>query len=349
MRVYKKLFSKICNLENLLLAWEEFKVGKGGKPDVLEFEEKLEQNIFQLQRDLLSQKYQHGPYADFYIYDPKKRHIHKATVRDRVLHHAVYNILDPIFEPTFISHSFSCRIGKGNHKGVLAAEGIIRKVSRNYTRSCYILKCDVKKFFDSIDHAILLQILRKKIKDPDTLWLLEEIIGSFASRYSDLFTKKGLPIGNLTSQLFANAYMNEFDQFMKKNLRVEHYARYTDDFLVISGDRKYLDQLTEKIQNFLKTKLQLSLHPDKVEIFKCHQGIDFLGYVMFPHHRLVRKRTIKRMYRKLREKVVMYNQGLISEEKLTASLNSYLGILSHANAKKLGEDLMNKYFFWLNG
>jgi len=348
MKVYKKLFNKICDLENLFLAWEEFKIGKSRKPDVLEFENKLEPNIFQLQRDLMSKKYKHGPCSDFYIFDPKRRHIHKASVRDRVLHHAIYNILSSVFEPTFISHSFSCRIGKGNIKGIITVENIIRKVSRNYTRQCHILKCDIKKFFDSIDHSILKIILKRKIKDRDTLWLLEEIIESFASGQSNLFDKKGVPIGNLTSQLFANTYMNEFDQFIKKGLKVEHYARYTDDFVIIAKDREYLAKLIGSIQKFLKEKLELELHPDKVEIFRCNQGIDFLGFVMFPHHKLVRKRTVKRMLRKLKETAEKFQKGLISEKKAKASLNSYLGLLTHANAKKLSEEIINKYWFWLN-
>src|SRR3990167_9666935 len=144
MRVYKKLFNKIVDIENLFLAWEEFKIGKTKKPNVLEFEKDLEQNIFQLRRDLVSKKYEHGDYADFYICDPKKRHVYKATVRDRVVHHAIFKILNPIFEPTFIANSFSCRIGKGNHKGVDVAGNMMSKVSRNYTGNCYILKCDVR-------------------------------------------------------------------------------------------------------------------------------------------------------------------------------------------------------------
>jgi len=179
MRVYKKLFSKITDLENLFSAWEEFKVGKGSKPDVLEFEDKLEPSIFQLQRDLISKKYRHGTYVDFYIHDPKKRHIYKATVRDRVLHHAIFQVLNKVFEPTFISKSFSCRINKGNHAGIGAAEEMMRKVSQNSTRPCFVLKCDVKKFFDSINHSVLLEILQRKIKDKETINLVEEIIDSY--------------------------------------------------------------------------------------------------------------------------------------------------------------------------
>ena len=182
MRVYKNLFGKIVELENLFLAWEEFKVGKTKKPDVLEFERELEQNIFQLHRDLINKQYSHSNYTDFYIHDPKKRHIYKAEVRDRVIHHAIFQILNRIFEPTFIAKSFSCRVGKGNHEGVLAAEEMIRKVSKNDTHPCFVLKCDVKKFFDSIDHTILLEILRRKIKDEQTINLLGEVVGSYEAK-----------------------------------------------------------------------------------------------------------------------------------------------------------------------
>ena len=185
MRVYKNLFNKIIDPENLFLAWDEFKRGKRHKLDVMNFEKNLEQNIFELHRDLKNKTYAHRGYTDFYIHDPKRRHIHKATVRDRVLHHAVFQIVNPIFEPTFIIDSFSCRVGKGTHRGVLAAESMLRKVSRNYTRPCYVLKCDVRKFFDTINHSIMLSILGKRIKDTDTVALLREIIGSYRTGRRD--------------------------------------------------------------------------------------------------------------------------------------------------------------------
>jgi retron-type reverse transcriptase len=179
MKFYTNIFEQVISTENLFLSWNEFKKGKLKKKDVLEFEWNLEKNIFELHRNLKYHTYKHDVYYSFLITDPKLREIHKATVVDRVLHHAIFRILNPIFEPTFISNSFSCRIGKGNHKGVNCLAKKIRQVSRNNTRTCYILKCDVKKFFDSVDHKILLALLKRKISDPDTMWLLEEIIQSF--------------------------------------------------------------------------------------------------------------------------------------------------------------------------
>lgn len=229
MKIYSNIFKDIVSLENLFFAWDEFKKGKQKKPDVQRFEFDLERNIFQLHRDLLNKTYRHGPYKGFYICDPKVRHIHKATVRDRVLHHAVFKILNPIFEPTFIPNSFSCRVGKGTHRGVAALEKMARGIARNGVNLCYVLKCDIQKFFDTVDHTILLSILNKRIKDEDAVWLLQEIIESFP---------KGLPIGNLTSQIFANIYMNEFDQFVKHELKIKYYVRYTDDF-AIASDNEY--------------------------------------------------------------------------------------------------------------
>lgn len=348
MRIYTKLFNKIINVENLFSAWDKFQSDKKKKRDVMEFEWKLEQNIFQLHRDLKNKKYKHRAYTSFYINDPKQRHIHKATVRDRVLHHAIFQILNPIFEPTFISHSFSCRIGKGTHKGVDVLDTMLRKVSKNYTQTTYALKCDVRKFFDSVHHAILIKLLRRKMKDSETLWLMEEIIESFTGKFSDLFTRKGLPIGNLTSQLFANIYMNEFDQFMKKELRIKNYIRYTDDFVITANDKIFLGNLIEPIRQFLHNTLALELHPRKVTIRKFQWGVDFLGYVVFPHYRLLRTKTKQRILRKLHKRATEYKNGVITKQTLEQSLNSYLGVLSHANTHKFGDELKNQFWFWLN-
>ncbi|MCX6751378.1 MAG: reverse transcriptase/maturase family protein [Candidatus Nomurabacteria bacterium] len=343
MRTYKNLFNKIIQPGMLFLAWEEFKKEKSSKLDVLLFEQELERNIFKLATDLEGGMYKHDKYAGFYISDPKPRHIHKATVRDRVLHHAIFNVLNPIFEPTFIPNSFSCRVGKGSHKGVLCLRGMLNKESRNNTRTCYVLKCDVRKFFDSVDHDILIKILDKKIKDEKVMNLMREIVGSFNSEQSDLFCKKGVPIGNLTSQIFSNFYMNEFDQFIKHKLKVKYYARYTDDFIVVSKNKEYLVNLIPQINEFLNKNLELELHPKKVEIIPYHKGVDFLGYVVFPHHILVRKKTKKRIVNKLTLKLSQYQEGIIEKKTFQASLQSYLGVLSHANAYQFSENLKNNF------
>lgn len=179
MKIYKNLFKQIISVENLFLAWDAFKIGKRHKADVAAFELNLEENIFKLHRELKNKTYRHGKYKGFYICDPKQRHIHKATVRDRILHHAVFSVINPIFESTFITKSFSCRTDYGTHKGVDALETAVRKISKNMTRSCYILKCDIKKFFNSVDHEILLSIIKNKIKDVDVMCLIEIIVSSY--------------------------------------------------------------------------------------------------------------------------------------------------------------------------
>jgi len=348
MKIYKNVFEKIISLENLFLAWDKFKSDKQKRQDVRKFEWQLEENIFKLHRDLKYKRYKHGEYVSFYIQDPKQRHIHKATVRDRILHHAVFAALSPIFEPTFIPNSFSCRIGKGTHRGIDILEKILKQVSGNAFKRCFVLKCDIKKFFETIDHRILLDIVRKRVKDDDALRLLEEIIESFSSKYSTLFQRKGLPIGNLTSQLFANIYLNEFDQFVKHHLKIKNYIRYTDDFVIIAGARLYLKNIIAPIHFFFKKKLALELHPKKITIRKFHQGIDFLGYILLPHYRLLRAKTKQRIFRKLEKRVREYKNETINKQTLEQSLQSYLGVLSHANTYKLGQKMKNQFWFWLS-
>jgi len=347
MKIYKNVFEKIISLENLFSAWDKFKSDKQKKRDVQQFEWQLEENIFKLHRDLKYRRYKHGVYASFYIQDPKQRHIHKATVRDRVLHHAVFTVFNPIFEPTFISNSLSCRIGKGTHKGIDILDKILRQISSNAFKPCFALKCDIKKFFETVDHKILFNIIQKRVKDNDALWLLEEIIESFTSRYSTLSTRKGLPIGNLTSQLFANIYLNEFDQFVKQRLKIKHYVRYTDDFIIVAGDKFYLENIIVPIRSFLTEKLALELHPKKITIRKFHQGIDFLGYIVLPYYRLLRTKTRQRIFKKLKKRVEEYKRGVVSEQTLEQSLQSHLGVLSHADTYKLGQELKNQFWFWL--
>jgi retron-type reverse transcriptase len=175
-------FEKIISVENLLLAWEEFLKGKRKKIDVQQFSLKLMDNILALRRELLQKSYKHGRYKKFHICDPKQREIHKATVRDRLLHHAVYRILYPVYDKTFFADSFSCRLEKGTHKAMARFMKFFYKVSKNNTRTCWVLKCDIEKFFDSVDHQVLLKILKQKISDENTLWLLEEIILSFSKK-----------------------------------------------------------------------------------------------------------------------------------------------------------------------
>ena len=305
-------------MENLFLAWKEFLNGKRKRKDTRTFEINLADNIFDLHRCLISHRYKHGQYLPFIIHDPKRRKIHKAKVRDRLLHHAIHRQLYPLYDRIFIADSYSCRNFKGIHMALDRFLYFFRKVSKNNHRTAWVLKCDIRKFFDSIDHGILLSILSKKIADPNTLSLLQRIITSF-----EKMTNKGIPLGNLTSQLFANVYMHEFDQFMKQTLKVKQYIRYADDFVVLSENKTYLESMIPDIQTFLMNTLELSLHPNKVSIQTFASGVDFLGWVHFPHYRILRTVTKRRMLKNLKDNP--------SREVI----QSYLGLLGHGNTWKL--------------
>ncbi|MDD5040854.1 MAG: reverse transcriptase domain-containing protein [Candidatus Peribacteraceae bacterium] len=341
MQVFRHLFEQITSKETLFTAWQEFRKGKQGRKDVQEFERKLEQNLFRLHRALIAGTYRHQSYSAFTICDPKQQRIHKASVQDRILHHAVFSVLNPIFEPTFIAHSFSCRKGKGTHRAVDALDQMLRSVSRNATRTCFVLKCDVHRFFASVGHAILLDLLGKKIKDDRAMQLLAEVVGSFSAEESG----KGIPIGNLTSQLFANVYLNELDRFIKHTLGIKSYVRYTDDFVIVSHDGGFLRDLLPPIRHFLESQLRLALHPRKVAVRKYRQGIDFLGCVLLPHHRILRTKTKRRMFRKMQERLDCLHRGVTSEQSVEHSLQSYLGVLSHVDAFRLGQELRNHCWF----
>jgi len=313
-------YENIISLDNLLEAWREFVRGKRKRKDVQEFELRLMDNVLALHRDLREKTYCHSDYEAFNISDPKPRSIHKASVRDRLLHHALYRLLYPFFDKTFIAGSYSCRKNKGSHKALDRFRALSYRVSRNHTQTVWVLKCDVRKFFASIDQRRLVRILETRIPDKSILWLLSEIIGSFHVKEEGV----GLPLGNLTSQLLVNIYMNEFDQFVKHSLKVKAYIRYADDFVLLSADKAQLEALLPRVEAFLRDDLHLSLHPDKVSISTFVSGVDFLGWVHFPDHRVLRTTSKRRMLRRVEQM-----------EGNEQSVQSYLGLLTHGNAKKL--------------
>jgi RNA-directed DNA polymerase len=319
-------FEDIICLENLLEAWKEFICGKKNKKDVQVFSMRLMDNIFSLYHDLTNHTYTHGGYQAFKINDPKPRDIHKATVRDRLLHHAIYRILHPFFDKTFIADSYSCRNEKGTHKAINKFRKYFCKVSKNNTKSCWVLKCDIRKFFANIDHGILVGILKEYVSDEDIMGLLENVIRSFSAKKDK---EVGLPLGNLTSQLFVNIYMNKFDQFVKHKLKAKYYIRYADDFVILSNDKKWLENKISEINEFLMCKLKLNIHPDKISIETFSSGVDFLGMINFPDHRILRTKTKRRMLKKILLKQKLWREELVSEESFYQSVQSYLGILKH--------------------
>ncbi|MEK7655491.1 MAG: reverse transcriptase domain-containing protein [Patescibacteria group bacterium] len=309
------MFDRIISLENLFAAWKEFRKGKGGKPDVQAFEWRLEDEIFRLHEDLRDGTYEHGPYESFFVCDPKRRHIHKPSVRDRLVHHAVVRVVEPLFDRRFIFDAWSCRKSKGTHAAVNRLQSFCWRLSRNNTRTVWVLKLDIRKFFENVDQDVLLRVLSKTIGDPRVNDLFTRIIRSFSN---------GIPLGNLTSQLFANVYLNELDQLMKHEIRMRSYIRYCDDFVLTHQDREILESALLRIRLFLLAQLRLTLHPKKIILVPYHRGVDFLGFICFPHYRVLRAKTKRRMLRRVNEK----------------NLASYNGILQHCRSHKLGIELL---------
>lgn len=336
MKLWHTIYSNLITFENLIESYQEFKREKRKSLELLKFERHLEDNLFSLFKKLKNKTYRPGRYTGFYINDPKVRLIHKAGIKDRVVHHLVSRQLERIFETSFIAHSYACRKNKGTHKGVHDLQRFAWIVGRGNTKTCFALKCDIKRYFASINHDILFRMLSRKIKDQPFLSLLRKIIDSFSITHG-----KGLPIGNLTSQLFANIYLNELDQFIKHELKVKYYLRYTDDFIILSSNRRYLENLLQPIQTFLKNQLDLDLHPNKIIFLTLQSGIDFLGYVVFHHHILPRTKTKKRLLRKIKNKIRKYKDGEISYDTFYQCVQSYLGFLAHCNSYSLQKKIID--------
>lgn len=299
------------------------------------FEFSLEDELFALEEELLSHRYLPHAYESFFVYDPKRRHIHKASVRDRVVHQALYRILAPLFEPSFIFDSFSSQKGKGTHTGVKRLERGARKITRNWKKGAYMLKCDIQKFFDSIDQRLLFAFIKRKVSDQETLQLIAIILHSFEKSPG-----RGLPLGNVTSQLFANVYLNILDQYVKHSLKVKFYFRYCDDFVFFDEKKEVLEKVFSVLSEFLAKELILTIHPQKVVLQKINYGIDFLGYVVLPHYRVLRTKTKKRIIRKIHQKRKAVFRGALVEEMFQQALQSYLGMLKHCHGHKIERKLL---------
>lgn len=314
----------IFTSDNIYKAWLNFRKGKKYKQDVVDFELNLISNLKKLREDLVSGRYTHDKYRHFTITETKKREIHKASVRDRVVHHLLYNTLYSYFDKKFIYDSYSCRKDKGTHKALLRYQHFSRKVSNNYTKQVHVLKFDIQKCFASINHNILKSVLERYIEDKDILYLLFKIIDSHS---------QGIPLGNLTSQLFVNIYLHELDFYCKHTLKLKYYIRYADD-VVIFLDRKEVDKKQEdeyedkaketinKIGIFCNVNLKLNIH--KVEVKTMYSGVDFLGWIHFPKFRVLRKVTKSKMLKKVIQK----------------NINSYIGLLKWGSGWKLKNKIL---------
>lgn len=331
MKTYNNLFEKICSFKNLHNAFLKARKCKKYRDYVLKFSFNLENNLLKLREELLTQTYLHGNYREFIVYDAKKRHIKAAPFRDRVVHHALCNIIDPIFNKSFVYDSYACRKDKGTHKALKRLRKYLKNSIMYFTfknlsyLKIFCFQADISKYFNSIDHKVLLCLINKKITDKKVIWLIKNIIDSSYSKkiYQNLFNVKkiGIPIGNLTSQLFANIYLNELDQFVKHQIKIKYYIRYMDDFLVLHYSKKHLHKVKQKIKIFLKQKLELNLHPKKVNIFPIKNGIYFLGYINFKNYRLLNKHTVKRFLRKMKIYQKKLREELITQKKLMILFN----------------------------
>lgn len=349
VKTYKHLFEKIVAFDNLLLAAKKAQKGKRFKTATARFHINLEKELLCLQRQLKNQSYSPGPYTEFYIFEPKKRMISAAPYRDRVVHHALCNVIEPIFENTFIFDSYANRKRKGTHRAILRYQQFCRK-------NRYVLKCDVVKFFPSIDHMILKNEIRRKITDPDALWLIDNIIDHSNEQESvlhyfpgdDLFQpyerRRGLPIGNLTSQFFANVYMNRFDHFVKENLKCRYYVRYVDDWAVFHDDKSFLHDALFEFNKYLEI-LRLRMHATKSKVFPVDVGLTFLGHRIFTDHRLLKRDNVVRFKRRLKVYQKLYRQDDINWTEVKQRLQSWNAHAAFSDTYRLRMKLFSEFGF----
>lgn len=343
MKRYGDLWQKIVSFENLLQAARQAQRGKRYRENVLSFNFNLETELLQLQTELLRQTYQPGSYRTFHIYDPKPRIISAAPYRDRVIHHALCNIIIPPIERTLIADTYANRIGYGTHRAL--------KRFTEFARSHrYILQCDIRKYFPSIDHEILKGILRRKIKCNHTLWLIDTLINSSNAQEpvldyfpgDDLLSpanrRKGLPIGNLTSQFFANVYLSGFDHFVKEQLKANCYLRYVDDFAVFANDPIILSDVRQSMTVYL-TNLRLTMHPIKSQLFETRIGANFVGFRILPNRIRVRNDNLRRARLRLKRQRQAYASGSITLAKFTQQLQSWEAHLKYGNTYRLRQKI----------
>ena len=346
MKTYRNLYPKVWDFENLLMAYQKARKGKRGKVYVAAFERQQEEELFALQDDLRLKTYQPGAYHSFFIHEPKKRLISAAPFRDRVAHHALCQVIEPIWEARFIDDSFANRIGKGTHRALNRAT----QFARQYR---YFLQCDVRQFFPSIDLAILRAELARRIADPDALWLCDQILqsgdGVLSEEYEmvyfpgdDLFAvnrPRGLPIGNLTSQFLANVYLNSFDQFVKRELKCAATLRYVDDFLLFSDDPRTLLIWLGAIQSKM-ADLRLTLHEESARINAVADGIPFLGFRLYPDYCRVKRRKVINFRRKVRHLAEEAAESFEKQAHLKASLLGWVNHVRHGDTRGLQRKML---------
>lgn len=334
MKTYKNLYSEIISLKNLTSAWKKARKGKTKKQYVKDFEENLAYNLKILHDELKSEEYFPRPLKTFILSDPKTRKISKSDFRDRIVHHALCNVIEPIFDKAFIHDNCASRKGKGTLFAVRRFENFHRKVTHNYSKRAFCLKADIKYYFEEVDRDILLNIIREKIVCGETLGLIRLILDNFEGC-------KGMPLGNLTSQFFANVYLNELDWFIKHNLKAKFYIRYVDDFVLLGRSKIDLEKLKYRVMGFLKNSLNLELHPDKSSVIDLSNGIDFVGFKIFYYNKLLRKRNLIVMKKKFN---LCFDEQ-ISFQKLLSSFEGWQAYAMWADSYRLRLSLLIFLFF----
>lgn len=343
MKTYRNLYGRLCSYDNLKLAWTKARQRKTQREYVIEFESNLEGNIKELQYELETQIYSPAPLTVFIVRDPKTRKISASHFRDRVVHHALCNVIAPIFEKDFIHDSFANQIDKGTHKAILRYEAFVRKVAIVKRRGAenlhgFVLKADVRHYFDSINHDILLGIIKRKIKDDEVISLIEIILKNHKPEIDGV----GIPLGNLTSQFFANVYLNELDWFVKHKIKVKYYIRYVDDFVIIHRDKQALENWKTEIDRFLRENLEVELHPEKSRIIPLTNGVTFLGFRIFYQHRLLKKSNVNRVWKRLKVFERRYRDGTVTDAEIKESVNGWLAYAKFADTYKLRKKVSNR-------
>lgn len=344
------VFDDICSFETLYRAYDNARAKKNYRLEVMAFTANLEPNLFAIQRELLNGEYQISGYRVFFIYDPKLRMVMAVMFRDRIVQWSVYGALYDFYDKTFIEDSYACRRNKGTHRAADRLQYWLRQVDRK-PEPWYYLKLDISKYFYRISHEILLGILSRRVRDERLLDLLAKIISSNGMHFGiprgldpgmcteDMrLEDTGIPIGNLTSQLFANIYLNELDQYCKHTLHCHYYVRYMDDVIILSNDKMHLHELKNKIESFLNTELQLDLNK-KTAIRPISCGVDFVGYKMWPTYRKLKKSSARRILRKCKALCIDYALGEATFEDVRRRMASYNGILQNANSYGLRQKI----------
>jgi len=338
MKTYTNLYEQIISEENIILAFQKARKGKSQKYYVQEFSKNLIENLSVLRMELLLFSYTPKKLETFIIRDPKTRKICKSDFRDRIVHHAICNILEPIFDPRFIFDSYANRKGKGSLAALERLEIFKRKVSRNgkqkgwFTENQvkgYCLKADIKHYFEEVNHDILLKILQKRIRCNQTIALIEKIL----SNYNE--GSKGMPLGNLTSQFFANVYLNELDIYVKHTLKVKYYIRYVDDFVILHPSKRQLSIWKESINNFLQKNLAIELHQDKTRIISLTKPIPFVGFRVFYYYTLLKKQNRKNITRSIEKFHRLFIQQKIDYDKIYEKMQGSIAYMEHANSYNL--------------